>query len=268
MPSNVKIGVALGKGGIMSRIIISVVLAFVLLSCSGDPNEHANKLFVEAQQLIEKADKQRPDKRLQALYAADEMLKTIVAKYPSANLAVQLASGQSIGKISLAAVSEMIAEAAWDACLRTLKRLCVLDQALKVAQTIKDEEPRAVILSAIAEGQAKAGLRKEAAATLDQAIQLAQGIENEDPHASALRAIAEAQAKTGLRKEAAVTLDQAIQVAQTIKDEWARAWALLDLCAVQSRAGFIIEALQLAQNMTDEGRRARALLYIAEALPN
>lgn len=95
----------------MKRAIITAVFVLVLAGCSGDPNEQANKLFIEAQQLIEKSQKQNADEQVTTLSIAQEKLNVIVAKYPAANLAVQLASGQNVGTISLKSVTHQLAEA-------------------------------------------------------------------------------------------------------------------------------------------------------------
>src|SRR3990172_7104903 len=90
-----------GQGVAIGQPMIFLLFLGFLTSCSADPNEKGNRIFVEVQQLIETAEKQSPEERLRSLRAADKKLKSIVSSYPSANLAVQLASGQSIGRISL-----------------------------------------------------------------------------------------------------------------------------------------------------------------------
>jgi hypothetical protein len=164
----------LTMGDCMRHALIGLLTALAIASCSPDPNEQANKLFVQAQQLIEKAQQQKPDERLATLQAAEQQLKAIVTKYPAANLAVQLASGQSVGTVSLKGMSEAIAAAAWEVCVSAPKRPCVIDQAGMLAHSIKDAAGRASVLVKLSKAQAKAGLAKEAETALDQAWSAAQ----------------------------------------------------------------------------------------------
>src|SRR5438132_1363343 len=129
----------------MKLVHIPHRLAFVLLlsatllpGCSPDPNTAANKLFVEAQQLIEIAEKQpRAASKLPLLREAEARLKSIITKYPSANLSVQLASGQSIGTISLKLIADQIAKTEETACFDSPSRTCLFEQALRAAQSAK-----------------------------------------------------------------------------------------------------------------------------------
>lgn len=112
------------------RIAIALAACVWLMSCSRDPNEEANKLFVEAQQLIASSEGKAATERLRALRSANGNLKAIVEKFPSSQLAVQLVSGQSVGKISLKYVSDATADATWSACLEAPAGACDVHQAL------------------------------------------------------------------------------------------------------------------------------------------
>lgn len=227
----------------MRQAVIIGVFALVLVSCSGDPNEQANKLFVEAQQLIERAEKQGPEEQLQTLLSAEEKLKTIVIKYPAANLAVQLSSGQNIGNISLKGMLEVIAVAAWSACLASPKRACVLNQAVKLVASFKDPgEMHTKALGAIAMAQAKAGLLKEAAATFDYAMQAARRI-REIERIQIVISIGTAQANAGFLREARSAFDEALKMAQSqpLTTE-TRAEEFASLAEAQGKTGMMKEA--------------------------
>ena len=71
--------------------LFACVFVLFLSGCSADPNAEANKLFVEAQKLIESSASQPPEDVLKPLLSAEERLNLIVSKYPSSNLAVTLA---------------------------------------------------------------------------------------------------------------------------------------------------------------------------------
>ncbi len=250
----------------MRQAIIIGVCALVLVSCSGDPNENANKLFVEVQKLIEKAEKQNPEEKLQSLLAAEEKLKAIVAKYPAANLAVQLASGQSIGKISSKSVATATSGAAWAVCMRAPKRVCVLHQAVQVAESIEDKPKRAEAFGAIGEIQSKSGLAKEVAATLDQAVQLVPTIDEESKRGEALSSIAAAHAKAGRSSEL-------LQLASSIKNDRIRVGVLASVAKAQAKAGLtkeasdtINQALRLTPSVGDFLPLALASIAEAQAI--
>jgi lipopolysaccharide biosynthesis regulator YciM len=130
----------------------------------------------------------------------------------------------------------------------------VFDQALKVAEGIKDEKEWARALIAIAEEMRKAGL-------LDQALKVAEGIKDAWQRARALIAIAEGMRKAGL-------LDQALKVAEEIEGEEERARVLREIAEEMAKAEIQDEALwrdalKVAEGIKDEEERARALKWIA-----
>ncbi|MBL4757307.1 MAG: WD40 repeat domain-containing protein [Rhizobiales bacterium] len=88
--------------------ILAIVFSLFLVSCSEDPNEAANRMFVETQKLVSEATVKPREQALVDLYAAIDSLNRIVDEYPSSNLAVQISSGQSIGTISISSISEAI----------------------------------------------------------------------------------------------------------------------------------------------------------------
>ena len=81
--------------------VVFLALLIAVVACS-DPNEKANALFVEAELIIQQASAESDAERhLEQLNQAHAKLQRIVNQYASADLAVRLVSGQSVGTISL-----------------------------------------------------------------------------------------------------------------------------------------------------------------------
>lgn len=95
----------------MLRRLLPLVATIVLAMTAVEVHAHscaeaqANKLFVEAAELIRDAKA----KNLDALKEASANLNKIVKEYACTSIAVHLASGQSIGDISLSGVQRQIA---------------------------------------------------------------------------------------------------------------------------------------------------------------
>jgi tetratricopeptide (TPR) repeat protein len=158
----------------------------------------------------------------------------------------------------------------WKACMAAPSRDCIFDEALRVAQSIKDEPSRAWALAEIARGQANVGLR-------DEAVELALSITVPWRRAEALSYVAEAQAREGLKKEAGVTFAQAVQAAKTSGDRKGEgAEALAVIAAAQAKTGFTREAiatykqaLQLVQSIRHgAGEFERGSVLLFQVLPH
>jgi tetratricopeptide (TPR) repeat protein len=148
-------------------------------------------------------------------------------------------------------------------------RDCILDEALRVAQSIRDDPSRGWALAEIVRGQANLGLR-------DEALELALSITVPWRRAEALCYVAEAQAKEGLTKEAGVTFGQAVQTAQSTgpgKGEAAEALAVI--AEAQAKTGFTREAiatfkqaLQLVRSIKNgPGDFERGSILVFQVLP-
>jgi hypothetical protein len=157
----------------------------------------------------------------------------------------------------------------WTACIAAPTRKCIIDEAFRLAQSIKDEPSRGWALAEIARARANLGLRGEA-------LELALSITVPWRRAEALCYIAAAQAKDGLTKEAGVTFAQAVHTARSTggsKAEFAEALAVI--AEAQARAGFPREAaatfkqsLALVQAIKDQpGDVERGALLVAQVLP-
>jgi tetratricopeptide (TPR) repeat protein len=161
-------------------------------------------------------------------------------------------------------------DADWRSCLAAPTRDCILEEALRIAQSIKDDPSRGWALAEIVRGRANLGLR-------DEALELALSITVPWRRAEALAYIAEAQAKQGLTKEAGVTFGQAVQTAQsTASGKGETAEALAVIAEAQAKTGFTREAittfkqaLQLVHSIKDApGGFERGSVLVFQVLPH
>ncbi len=224
---------------IKPRLAVAILAIGTLVqgACTTDPNEAANKLFVEAQQSTEKAEKQsKPADKLALFSDAEQRLKTIVSKYPSANLAVQLASGQSVGVISLKAAADNVARTQQAICFDTPTRVCLFDQAIAAAHAGEDDQKftRAFALSFIALDQARAGLTKASSETFVQA-KSAYGDTKKEWRERALSGLAISLAGAG-------KIDEALNAIQEVSDPRRRFTWLRQLALAQAESGLHKEA--------------------------
>jgi hypothetical protein len=127
-----------------------------------DENAEANKLFVEAAQIVKKAAAAQLTESIELYEQALQNLDRIVATYPSSTLAVQIVSGQSVGNVSRTAVEQALLKARQAKCSRHLQVLCVLDKALETTRSIEDGLWRVEVLSDITTVQVKVGREAEA----------------------------------------------------------------------------------------------------------
>jgi tetratricopeptide (TPR) repeat protein len=276
----------------MVRIVGMIVLALLLGSCSKDPNEQANKLFVEAQQQVQQSKSQEPEERLKTLRMASEKLNAIVTKYPGTNLAVQLISGQAVGEISIKNVQEAVADTSWSICKKDPQRECLVARALQIEEALKNQFERISPLAAIAAAEQRAGQDKEAAAYFEQALKIVQTIQNDDALARNLHVVAVAQVDAGLTDDALKTagfakgsnrwslyydvasaelkhglFSDALQASQYIDEsiQPARSSLLSDISCAEANAGKIPEATKLLESMQYTWMRVPGYVAIAQA---
>jgi tetratricopeptide (TPR) repeat protein len=138
-------------------------------------------------------------------------------------------------------------KAAWETCLKTPTRGCVLDQALTLVLSYQatnqpPEEPAtlgkmvAAQLKGIAEAHAGAG-------DIEAALRVAALIPKDHrSQASALRVIAGAQAKLGLTDDARDTFVRVRMLADSLSDPLDRAEALQSIAKAEAEAGMTTEA--------------------------
>lgn len=197
-----------------------VGLALLFFRCSGDPNEKANELYVQAVQLVRSAKQVGSYSEALPLYEqAGDRIERIASQYSGSNIAVNLISGQTrISNLTLSEFQELEG---------LLKRLADAEQdpfscALVIVETIKKESRRADALTIIAEGLAKAE-------HFVQALDIAHTVKDE-LKADGLTYIAVGLAKAGY-------FSQALNIANTIEDESSKAWALGGIGANLTKVG-------------------------------
>lgn len=196
------------------------------------------------------------------------------------------------------------AETAWDACLKTPTRVCVLAEALRIEPGVGEPAGRATLLAQIATAQAQGGQAKEASQTLQRAAEEGKGLAGEDRnrfvpeyatglanvgryadaegavttladgyHATFVRAgFAEIQQRAGLGADAAKTLARAADIAASLGDREA-ALSLMIVAKAQARAGLDADsartferALVAARQVSSEGGMiSRVAAALAEA---
>ena len=99
----------------MRQLIVLAALIAVFLGGSADsrgqdPNAEANRLFVEAVKLLERAEAApTPEERLKLYEGVRGNIDRIVDDFPSSDLAVRIVLGQNLGPINLAELARRIA---------------------------------------------------------------------------------------------------------------------------------------------------------------
>lgn len=223
-----------------------------------DENSDANRLIVEAVQLLIAADEEQDaSKKVELLLSAKQKLESIIENYPGSDAAVKLATGQNIGNLSIDRVSGQLAgssaQGLHDLALAQFEAenidgaLVTLDTASEAAQFISDAVTRHLLLLDITLTQAFAG-------GFDAAFKTAQSINNAYRYTQALDGIASAQIYAEDYNGTLFTLSTAIKSAQSITYTFSRAQALLSIAEKQAQAkdidgavitfGIAIEAAQ------------------------
>jgi tetratricopeptide (TPR) repeat protein len=133
----------------------------------------------------------------------------------------------------------------------------MFDQALKVAEGIKDAGKRAWALRDIAGETAKAGM-------FDQALKVAEGIKDARWRAEALAAIAVEMEKAGMMERAKEVFDQALKVAEGIEEAWEQPKALRAIAEGMAKAGEVEGAVSIVER--EMAVRTKGLPSVLKAL--
>jgi len=254
----------------LSYYIITCLSLILIFGCSS-PNEKANKLYVEASQLVKKAqevEKKSYSDALKLYKKALGKIERIQSKYPSSELAVKLVQDRiKVGSYTIKEIKETIVP---HIEIKAKAEENPLACALFVAKTIKDADDKSWALADIAAQYAKAGQMNKASEILSQALQVAKTIKDADDKSWALTGIAAQYAKAGQMNKASEILSQALQVAKTIKHAYSKSMALADIAAQYAKAGqmnkaseILSQALQVAKTIKDAYYKSMALTDIA-----
>lgn len=247
---------------------VGIVLAMLSApSVAQDPNAAANRLFVQAQKLLQEPSPPGSEDRLARLKQARDIAGKIIDEHPASNLAVQLVSGQPIGTFWLKTIDEEISKttgalrvdrARRDAprCAANPEPSCIVIQLLALAQASNPLMSRLDVLSTIAETQERLGDRQGALETIAFLKDLSGKAERGYEKSAARRSIMKAQIAIGRTREAlqdAGAMDEADQ-----KD------ALFAIARSLANRGKRDEALQIVESLKDPHYKAYAILLVAE----
>jgi len=239
--------------------------AISFLACSTDPNEQANKLYVEAIEIWQNA-KIKADNYSKAYESHKEAVKKIdriISKYASSNIAVGLMSGQT--RIAGMTLNE------FQNLKGSLKSFAEAEkQPLACALLIVGTDSKARVLADIAGKYAQAGQTEKATQILFQALETANTIEGANSKARVLADIAGKYADAGQPEKAAQVLSQAFETARTIEYASSKAWALVDIAGKYADAGqtekatqILSQALETAKTFKDADSKVWVLADIA-----
>jgi len=152
---------------------------------------------------------------------------------------------------------------------RTLARAGRLDDAVEIADIIRDAAEQAVAWSALATTLARSGDTEKASVVLTQAWETADAIplaQEPEARARALREVAVALVETGRDGEASEVFAQACEAASAVGPTWPRANALGGLVTALAQTGRFDEASEAADAIQDVGVRTAALRDLGAAL--
>ena len=264
------------------RSFVGFCLFTVLLLGCSNPNESANKLFVDATALLQDSFTKEAIDPVAAVESSETALSKIaeiIHSYPSSDLAVKLVQGQTIfNKLSVKALQDRqerlqtmakvvrdVTESPLSVALWLAEKQCAIfsltylvesgriKQALQVVNARNSDIIKAQALETIAIALAKAG-------DPQQAIQIANTIGEDSTRAAALERIAIIPTDATEIKASAVAVNtkQALQVANAKDYDSGKVLALCEIASSLAKAGDIKQAqavckqaLQVADGMTN-----------------
>ncbi len=249
----------------MRRLVTVMFLAVVLAIGAAAPvrsadDAGANRLLVEAVALVEQAEAaEAPGDRAGLYRRALGVLDAIVADHPSSDLAVKLATGQSIGALERAEVERQWRLSQAAECIELWDRLCLLDLANAWVRRIDAEYDPSWVLSMIATGRA-------AAREFTQALHAARSVSDLEMRAWTLGAVAWSMAEAGAGPQAEEVFVEAVGAARAVQNAYGRAWALGNVAGWQADASDISRARQTVREATDVARTLKDPWYLAMVL--
>ncbi len=268
-------------------------LTIILLAGCSTPDEKANKLFVEASELIKSAQEVEETSYVDAFKLYEKSLtklERITSKYPSSQLAVEIAQGKAkIGPYSIQSFRDVVlplarrkAEAEQDPKVCAIfvaetmayvgsKTIALseiagkytaakqFEQALLVARTIQDDTVKASVLAGISNKVSEAGQKEKAIEILSEALRI---IKYDKAFALVV--------KVGQKEKALEIILETLQAARIIEDPDAKATALFEVAGKYFEVGekgkateILSEALQTARTIESYSGKASALVDIA-----
>jgi len=129
----------------------------------------------------------------------------------------------------------------------------IYERALQEMAKEDEEIWRTLALKEIAEGIARSGMKEQAEEIYDQALKVAEGIESARARSMVLKEVAEGMTKVGMEERAKEVFDQALKAAGRIENEWGRATALNEIREGMERAGIEERAEEIIEMIEETG---------------
>lgn len=278
------------------QMMIGCLGVVLFIGCTG-PEEKAQKLLAQASQLLHSAQEAEKTNYSDAFTFYQEALakaETITARYPSSQLATQLAQGEvRIGPYTITELKDTIVpqaqmkaeveESPLACALLVASRIPpstlivgtdeVLDARPEVVAKIVDKYAQAEQCTQVLQVARMTGVpfpkdwmfteiahKCAAAGQYDQAFKAATTLENAYTKATALAEIANSYAQAGQKEKAVEMLSQSLQIAGTLKDNTA---LLTEMARKSAQVGQYDQAVQIAKTIEDGHVRADLLVEIA-----
>ncbi|MDH3998254.1 MAG: hypothetical protein OET90_05390 [Desulfuromonadales bacterium] len=265
----------------------SLSILLLLSGCSEDPNEAANKLFVEASKQFDQARAETTYKASwQAYTEAAAKLDQITSKYQTSNIAVSLVSGQAkLSNYSLdkfRAVEDPLKRLA-EAEQSPLSFAYLLTENLDIEDWEKksllndiiislamsgDMEKASEIINSSMDAKDRDSLLLEAlfevadSGDYSRATTLKESITESSPKAMASYAIAKALAKAGELKKAQQMLDQTEGLLASIEDQNEKAYCRVIQAEALIEAGQTDKAKQIVLAELEKAKSAQYKSYV------
>ena len=219
------------------------IVTLFLWGCAGDPNEKANKLYVEASMAASKflSNNSGQDSNYSMVYDSyvdvKDKLELILSKYPSSDIAVGLMSEKI--KVSDLTLRQFLNN---EDILREIKKAeqSPFSCAMLISDTIEDAKDKARILFGIAKIYAAAGYEEKVTHLFSKAFDIASTISDISTYekCSALVNIAKVYAEHD-------NFEQAIALAETIDIKRGKSEVFLFTAKMHIKAGQKVKAAQL-----------------------
>jgi tetratricopeptide (TPR) repeat protein len=129
----------------------------------------------------------------------------------------------------------------------------IYERALQEMAKEDEEIWRTLALKEIAEGIARSGMKEQAEEIYNQALKVAEGIESARARSMVLKEVAEGMTKVGMEERAKEVFDQALKAAGRIENEWGRATALNEIREGMERAGIEERAEEIIEMIEETG---------------
>ena len=283
------------------RVVVVMLLATASWSqAQQEPltqQETLNRMLVDAGTLIRSAaSAPTPEESIRQLEEAQRTLLSIIEDYPSSDAAVQLATGQGIGTISLESVRNAIRakiQNCWDSPTVFCVARLIVDRVLSDPNSISGwsyEWAALSVLFGLASGQSELGMWGDARKAIEIAADFLRALPPDTrrwvsgsnlnwrgAYLDVPAAMAVADAETSVFSDGATrtqpleaAVDRVVKATESIEELDDRVEVLHEIASVQREAGnveaaqaLLDRAIEAAESIEDPNDRAPALRNIA-----